>query len=61
MTKDNIASTDWKNNYYCIYCQRVEDKEKRRHFAMASLCKGFALSGHEVILQRLLKKLSVNI
>ena len=36
MAKGNIDSRDWKN---CIYCQRVEYKKKRRHFAMASLCQ----------------------
>ena len=37
MTKNNIARTDRKNSYYCICCQRVEEKKKRNH-AMVSLC-----------------------
>ena len=43
MTERNIASTDRKKSYYCIYCQRIKDKKKRRHFAMAPLCNSFTL------------------
>ena len=39
---DNIVSIDRKSSYYCIYCQRVEDKEKSCHFTTASLCQGTA-------------------
>ena len=28
MTEGNISSTDRKISFYCIYCQRVEDKKK---------------------------------
>ena len=51
MTEASLASKDRKNGYYCIYCQRVEDKKKRHHFAMALLCNGFTLTGHSVTFQ----------
>ena len=50
MTEGNIFSTNRKNSYYCIYCQRVEDKKKWRQFAISSPCNGFTLPGHGVTL-----------
>ena len=51
MTERNIASTNRKKIYYCISCQRVKDKKKRRHFVMASFCNNITLAGLGITLQ----------
>ena len=40
--EDNIISTNQRNSCCRIYCQKVEDKKKWRHFAMASLYQDMA-------------------
>ena len=51
MTECNIANRDWRNCYYCVYCQRVEEKKKQHHFEMTSLCNDYFLPGQGIIIQ----------